>query len=124
MVAVWLDDVRPMPEGYDIHVRTYEAAIEILKTKLVTRMSFDCDLGLDEDGQERKSGYRVANWVEEAARFGRIPRFEWAVHSQNPVDKFGTIMALMNANRFWDEGGRSGEVSFPYMLDDGPTNNP
>jgi len=29
-VKVWLDDVRPMPKEFDIHVKTYDEAIAVM----------------------------------------------------------------------------------------------
>jgi hypothetical protein len=44
-IALWLDDVRPMPEAFDVHVKTAEEAIALLRRGIVVKISFDHDLG-------------------------------------------------------------------------------
>ena len=39
VINVWLDDERPMPAGYDVHVKTAEEAIDLLKTGNVHKIS-------------------------------------------------------------------------------------
>lgn len=34
-LRVWLDDVRPMPSSFDLHCRTAEEVIELIKIKFV-----------------------------------------------------------------------------------------
>ena len=94
-MRVWLDDVRPMPEGFDLHVMDAVAAIAALRTGKVTFMSFDHDLGKDD------TGYTVAKWIEEEAQAGRIPRLFWQIHSANPVGQKNMEAALTNADKFW-----------------------
>lgn len=59
-IKVYLDDIRPTPEGW---VRVYwpEEAIELLKTGNVEEISLDHDLGDDAHG----TGNDVVNWIEE-----------------------------------------------------------
>lgn len=98
-MKVWLDDERPMPDGYDVHVRTASEAIDLLKTGQVTRMSLDHDLGPPEAG----TGYDVAKWIEEAAFHGWIPTMQFGVHTANPVGRANMVSCLQNAVRFWEE---------------------
>lgn len=99
-MRVWLDDVRELPLGFDVHVRTAVAAIELLKTGKVTAISLDHDLGLDYHPVPN-SGYHVAKWIEEAAFNGELKPLEVFVHSQNRVGAEHMRMALENAKRFW-----------------------
>jgi hypothetical protein len=102
-MRVWLDDVRPMPAGYDVHVRTAGEAVGLLKTGAVTELSLDHDLGDERNG----TGYEVARWIEEAAfRWGEgdpegLRPLTWHIHSQNPVGLGNMTQALRNADRFW-----------------------
>lgn len=59
---VYLDDVRPTPDGW---VRAYwpEDVIELLQTGKVTCLSLDHDLGDVENDQ--RNGYAVLLWLEE-----------------------------------------------------------
>jgi hypothetical protein len=95
--SLWLDDVRPMPDGFDIHVKTAHEAIAVLKTAKIKKVSLDHDLGDEANG----TGYDVARWIEEAAFNGELAPLDWAVHSQNPVGVEKMKQALQNADRFW-----------------------
>lgn len=45
-MRIWLDDVREMPSGYDVHCRTVREIQELLKTGQVEEASLDHDLGI------------------------------------------------------------------------------
>ncbi len=102
-MKLWLDDLRPMASGFDVHVRTAAEAIRLLSADGVTEISLDHDLGEEENG----TGYEVAKWIEEAAfrwregAEGGLSPVKWAIHSQNPVGVAKMIQALRNADRFW-----------------------
>jgi hypothetical protein len=97
-LRLWLDDERPMPEGFDIHARTADKALEFLKSGVVSVVSLDHDLG-----EGNGTGYDVAKYIEEAAFNGEIPRMEVRVHSANPVGRMNIRRCIDNANRFWGE---------------------
>ena len=99
-IKVWLDDIRPMRIGYDLHVYTAQAAIAALETGTVEEISLDHDLGLE---TEVGSGYQVACWIEEAAYLNKIPKLVWYIHSQNGVGAANMRRALQNADRYWKE---------------------
>jgi hypothetical protein len=96
-VRVYLDDLRPMPEGFDVVVRTCEEVIALLKTGHVTFLSLDHDLGTEE------TGYTVAKWIEQAAFEGTLAALEWAIHSANPVGRQNIEAALRSAQRCWQQ---------------------
>lgn len=98
-MKLWLDDIRPAPPGYDIIAKTANEAITHLVTGKITEMSFDHDLGDLMAG----TGYTVARWLELAAYTCTIPRIKWAIHSANPVGRKNIEVALINADRYWDE---------------------
>jgi len=77
-MKVYLDDLRPTPEGW---TRVYwpDEAIELLKTGNVDVISLDHDLGDDERG----TGYDVVVWIEEAVATKNIIPPEIKVHSAN-----------------------------------------
>jgi len=60
-IKVWLDDVRPAPDGWNT-VRWPQDAIELLARGNVSRISLDHDLGDDARG----TGYDVLLWIEQA----------------------------------------------------------
>lgn len=98
-MKIWLDDVRPMPDGYDYHAKTAGMAIAMLQSLKVVEISLDHDLG-DDEGVG--SGYDVACWIEKAAFHGAIPPLVMHVHSANPVGVQNMMKALKNACRFWE----------------------
>ncbi len=77
-LRVFLDDVRPTPEGW---TRTYwpDEVISLLKTGLVCELSLDHDLGDDLRG----TGYDVIVWIEEAVAIQRFVPPLIFVHSAN-----------------------------------------
>lgn len=98
-MRLWLDDLRPAPDGWT-HARTAAEAMALLAHGDVEEVSLDHDLGPEEAGP----GYAVAAWIEEAAAFGRIPPLRWSVHSANPVGRERMAAALESAERWWRRG--------------------
>ena len=103
-MKLWLDDIRDMPFGFDIMVRSARAAIAILKTGIVTEVSLDHDLGDD-----HVTGQVVADFIVWAARFNGIKRLKWTVHTSNGSARPRMVAALRNADRFWDKCEREVE---------------
>jgi hypothetical protein len=96
-MKIWLDDIRPMPDGFDIHVMKASEAISYLKAGNVELISLDHDLGDEANG----TGYDVAKFIEEAA-FNRILKpLVVRVHSANPVGISNMERAITNAEQYW-----------------------
>ena len=107
-VLLWLDDVRPAPEGW-LHVRTAAEARRVLSTTPVTHASLDHDLGCCEPCQfERgctfrpcedcnchETGYDLAQWMAEKDIW---PTIKPRVHSANPA---GAARMRMVIDRYW-----------------------
>lgn len=98
-MIVFLDDIRPTPEGFTHRVYTAQEAIALLKTGQVEHISLDHDLG---DETIVGNGYKVACWIEQAAFFKHIPRLTWAIHSANAVGRDNMTKALANADKLWN----------------------
>jgi hypothetical protein len=96
-IFLWLDDERPIPNGYTHHCKTAKEAIELLKTGRVVRISLDHDLGMYYNG----TGYDVAKFIEEGAINGTLKELGLAVHTQNPVGRKNICAALQNAKKAW-----------------------
>ena len=61
-------------------------------------ISFDHDLGVDENGNVQASGYEIAKWLVEMDMTGKYTMpddFEFNVHSANPIGK-ENIEAYLN----------------------------
>lgn len=84
-MLLWVDDIRPAPEGW-IWVKTAEEAIEFLKDQPVSVVSLDHDLA--DSSVPEKTGYTVACFIEERAwtEISYRPP-EIRVHSANPVGR-------------------------------------
>ena len=91
-MRLWLDDVRPAPDGFH-PVKTGIECINLLRTGEVTALSFDHDLG------EGLTGYDVAKWIEQNA--ASIKPILWEVHTSNPVGRQNIVMAMQNAEKAW-----------------------
>ena len=94
-MKIWLDDERPMPEGFDTLCKTAEECLEAIKTGRVEYLSFDHDLGSGENGSW------LADEIETLAYYGNIKPFDWDVHSANPVGRRVIIACMKSAERFW-----------------------
>jgi len=77
-MKVWLDDLRPAPEGY-VWVHWPKQAIELLKKGTCTHLSLDHDLGNDALG----TGYDVLLWIEQSTMLEGFKPPIINVHSAN-----------------------------------------
>ncbi len=103
-MKLWLDDIRPAPEGWT-WVYTVQAAAAKLEQGIVTEASLDHDLGacvvclegkspeqwLEEHNYQSMpnckhfgTGYDLVCWMEET---GHWPHNKPTVHSANPAGK-------------------------------------
>lgn len=91
-MKLWLDDVRPAPEGYT-WVKTVGHAIMYIVSDKFTHISFDHDLG------KELTGYDLAKWIEKNA--DDIKPMTWDVHSANPVGRKNIEAAMCGAEKRW-----------------------
>jgi hypothetical protein len=94
-VKVYLDDLRPAPDGW-VLVKTAPAAIAALASGGVTHLSLDHDLG-DADGVG--NGYDVLVWLEEQVALAGFVPPELAVHSANPAARPKMQAAIASIRR-------------------------
>ena len=109
-MKIWLDDVRPAPEGWNHCKKAEEAFWYIMNAESclgdrVTELSFDHDLGAIH------TGYDLARWIEALAYNNRIPAITWKIHSANPVGRKNIEMAMQNADRYWEQHAESTRIS-------------
>jgi hypothetical protein len=105
-MKLWLDDERNPKDkeiqslfgsnGDETWVKTASQAINRLKSKAVTFISLDHDLG-----PNAGTGLDVAKWIEEQAYYGNIPKLTWFVHSMNPVGNQNIVNCLSKADEYW-----------------------
>jgi len=106
-IRLWLDDERDPKDpqiqkdfgakGDELWVKTVEESIEQIKSGNVVYLSFDNDLG-----EGLKEGRHLAQWIEEMAYHKKIPIIQWTVHSKNYPASINIIMAMKNADKYWE----------------------
>ena len=101
-MRVYLDDVRNPTEAFDLVIRTAPELIELVRTGLVTFISFDHDLGAVAHG----TGYDVAKEIESLAASHAIPPRDYVIHSSNPVGARNINAAMTKAHQFWSDTTR------------------
>ncbi|WP_196893911.1 cyclic-phosphate processing receiver domain-containing protein [Aureivirga marina] len=92
MKKLFLDDVRTIDMVYDSSmekefdiVRNYNDFVAYIKKNgLPEFISFDNDLGLDENGEVAPDGYAAAKWLVYESGLD-LRNLEFKVHSANPV---------------------------------------
>ena len=112
-MRIWLDDVRPMPNGFDFWAKNYYEMMGLLISGNVTHISFDHDLGLygkETELDPRNTGYEVAKSIElqvfayyNGEQSFYLPRLTWEIHSANPVGRKNIEQAMKSAERFWEQ---------------------
>ena len=90
-MKLYLDDVRDLPdESFDL-ARSYDEAVNYVKQHgIPTFISFDHDLGVDENEKLLPTGFDFAKWLVEMDmdNIYKFPEnFSFNVHSANPVGK-------------------------------------
>jgi len=88
-LKVFLDDLRPAPEGW-VRVFWPDEAIAHLKGGQVTHLSLDHDLGDDARG----TGYDVLLWIEQAVAVDGFKPPKITVHSANPAARIRMEAAI------------------------------
>lgn len=84
--ALWVDDERPAPVGWDV-ARNYDEAIAKLSTNKYDRVSLDHDIASFTSEREM-TGYDIALWLAER----KYTSSAWVpsivtVHSANPAGR-------------------------------------
>ena len=101
---LYLDDIRNLPDDSYYLVRTYEEAVNYVKENgIPSFISFDHDLGLDENNQIAKTGFDFAKWLVEMDidKIFLFPEnFSFYVHSSNSVGKENIHSYLTNYLKF------------------------
>jgi hypothetical protein len=94
-IKLWLDDLRPAPQGWTL-ATTVAQAIALLRSGRVTHASLDYHL----IGHEK--GHEVATFIKDEAFAGRLPRLAWAVHTSDPRGAEHLREILEDADVAWD----------------------
>lgn len=98
-MKVYLDDERPVPNGW-VGVHWPSEAIELLKTERVTDLSLDHDLGDDSIG----TGYDVIRWIEEQVVTAGFAPPNITIHSANPAARLRMALGVASIARLSARG--------------------
>jgi hypothetical protein len=99
-MKLWLDDVRPVPDGWT-WAKTVEEAVSLMESADVEEASLDHDLG---EGFEE--GHRLVLWMVENDTW---PSEALSVHSSNPpgaermcaiIERYGPYRRVPGTRRF------------------------
>jgi hypothetical protein len=99
---VFLDDLRPAPDGFTL-AETIEEAIELISSNPINILSLDHDLG-GEDGSYTKTGYDLCKWLaEEWYTYKERGLFDVVIspkhiyiHTSNPSGRINMIQLLQH----------------------------
>ena len=99
MYTMFLDDNEVPEKEYDVIVRSFDEATScVLKNGIPQFISFDYDLGFDENGEYLKNGYDFAKWLVEQSINEEIvfpDDFYFEVHSKDIIEK-NNIKSILN----------------------------
>ncbi len=96
-LVVWLDDKRPMPWGYDLHILNAEALMELFRHDHVRACSLDHDLG-----KGQKDGTDLVRFLQEQHHEGRLQvPIRFRVHTGNPPAGIKMVANLQLLYRNW-----------------------
>lgn len=91
---LYLDDLRDTPRGFQ-EARTVEEAILIIQCSTVHILSLDHDLGMDKEGNLRKTGYDLVKYIcENGLKVNRV-----YLHTDNVVGRENMYQTLLAARR-------------------------
>ena len=102
-MRIWLDDIRKMPDSFDIWFKSGQDLVDYIKSgDPVTFISFDHDLSFKHyfglNPFHKLTGYVICPCQIFSTM---IKRFEWAIHSANPIGAKRIEWAMTKANRYW-----------------------
>lgn len=90
-IKLYLDDVRDLPDESYTLVRSYEEAVSFVHdNEIPPFISFDHDLGVDENDKLLPTGYDFAKYLVNMDMNNILmfpENFSFYVHSANPVGK-------------------------------------
>lgn len=112
-MKLWVDDLRPMPPGYDVWAKNYHEAVAFIDTGKVTHISFDNDLG------EPLEGRHIIDYMYELAYFKTIPPIRMQVHSSNGGAIPAMLQGINQLYLYWEVDFPVRKVDYESMLNQG-----
>lgn len=94
-VNLYLDDLRDIPDGF-VAARTMEEAVDVIKNYNVHILSLDHDLGMDDEGKLRKTGYDLVKYI---CGSGKRAANRIYLHTDNVVGRDNMYQTLLSSRR-------------------------
>lgn len=96
-IKIWLDDIRPAPEGYEWCRSVTAAKLQIVLSEKegIKIELIDCDHDLGDYAAHGGDGIKLIDWLAERKTFYPI-----RLHTQNPV---GRENMQREIDRYWRE---------------------
>ena len=91
-MKIWLDDIRPAPEGY-IWCKSVNAAKQIIVSAEESILLIDCDHDLGEFAYDGGDGIKLLDWLAEKCLYYPVK-----LHTMNPVGRENMLRLI---NRYW-----------------------
>lgn len=93
-MKIWLDDIRPAPEGF-VHCRSVNETIRVILTAEGTESItlIDCDHDMGDYARDGGDGIRLLDWLIERETFYPI-----RLHTMNPVGRENMQRTI---DRYW-----------------------
>ena len=91
-MKIWLDDIRPAPEGY-IWCKSVNSAKKVIESARGVISLLDIDNDLGDYAYDGGDGIKLLDWLVETQRFYPIH-----IHTMNPVGKENMIRLI---RRYW-----------------------
>ena len=93
-MKIWLDDIRPAPDGY-VWCRSVNEVIGVISNTNDKIELIDCDHDLSEYARDGGDGIKLLDWLAEHGLFYKI-----YLHTMNPVGRENMERLI---RRYWKE---------------------
>ena len=91
-MKIWLDDIRPAPEGY-IWCKSVNSAKRMIESAGENISVLDLDHDLGDYAYDGGDGIKLLDWLLETQRFYPI-----RIHTMNPVGRENMVLLV---KRYW-----------------------
>ena len=91
-MKIWLDDIRPAPEGY-IWCKSVNSAKRMIESARENISVLDLDHDLGDYAYDGGDGIKLLDWFVETQRFYPI-----RIHTMNPVGRENMVLLV---KRYW-----------------------
>ena len=93
-MKIWLDDIRPAPEGY-VWCKSVNSAKSVIESAKEPFLLIDCDHDLGDYADQGGDAIRLLDWLAERETFYPVE-----IHTANPVGRANMERILA---RYWGE---------------------